>query len=307
MHRKMVHLLLYFDQGILIRNTFLGGIRMKKWWTIPLCVILLAVTTAIASAVQEIKLIVDGKEIQSDIAPQLINGRVFVPVRSVAEALDAEVEWNELNQSVTITRKTPEPQLLAHLPEAEASLYATLHNGIYEGFELRIGQAVRPFPFWRSMGSHVPQILHHDINQDGSKEIIVVLTTNTGTGLYMAEAHVVQADALLKEVYVDNPLSITWKNVMTKIDPQGVTVTINNKPIMFPKEKISATYENWFRQVYFGNQISFKVEDHQLKAFLSAQISPTDYIGEIQISYKYKDSLYQAAEIRYDTLLNHMK
>ncbi len=280
---------------------------MKKWWTIPLCVILLAVSTAIVFAVQEIKLIVDGKEIQSDVAPQLINGRVFVPVRSVAEALDAEVEWNEYNQSVTIIRKTPELQLVAHLPEAEASLYATLHNGIYEGFELRVGQAVRTFPFWRSMGSHVPQILHHDINQDGSKEIIVVLTTNTGTGLYLAEAHVVQADALLKEVYVDNPLAITWKNVDTKIDPEGVTITIHNKPVRFPREKISAKYENWFSQVYFGNQISFKVEDHQLIAYLSAQISPTDYIGEILISYEYKDRIYQAAEIKYDTLLNPMK
>lgn len=303
----MVHLLLCLVQGILLTVTFLGGIRMKKWWTIPLCVVLLAFSTAAVSGLQEIKLVVDGKEIQTDAAPQLINGRVFVPVRTVAEALDAEVEWNELNQSVTISRKTQAPQLVAHLPEAEASLYATLHNGIYERFELRVGQAVRTFPFWKSMGSHLPQILHHDINRDGRKEIIVVLTTNTGTGLYMAEAHVVQADALLKEVYVDNPLAITWKNVDAEIKPEGVTVTVNNKPIVFPKAKISEPYENWFSQLYFGNQISFKVEDQQLKAYLSAQISPTDYIGEIEISYVYKDSHYQAEEVRYDTHLDQMK
>lgn len=280
---------------------------MKKWWLFPLCVLLLAVSTTMVFAIQQIKLIVDGKEIQTDAAPKLINGRVFVPLRSVAEALDAKVEWNELDQSVTLSRKMPEPQLVAHLPEAEASLYATLHHGIYERFELKVGQAVRTFPYWKSMGSHLPQILHDDINQDGIKEIIVVLTTQTGTGLYMAEAHVVQADTLLKEVYVDNPLAITWKNVDTKVDPQGVTVTIGDKPVMFPKDKITATFENWFAQVYFGNQISFKVEDHQLKAYLSAQISPTDYIGEIKISYLYKDSHFQAAKVEYDTHLDDMK
>lgn len=280
---------------------------MKKWWTLPFGVILLAVSTAMASAVQEIKLVVDGKEIHTDAAPQLIHGRVFIPVRSVAEALDANVEWNEFDQSVTITRKVPEPQLVAHLPEADVSLHATLHHGIYERFELRVGQAVRTFPFWKSMGSHSPQILHHDINEDGKKEIIIVLTTNTGTGLYTAEAHVVQADTLLKEVYVDNPLAIIWKNIDTHIAPQGVTININNKPIMYPKEKISATYENWFSQVYFGNQISFKVEDHQLKAYLSAQISPTDYIGTIQIRYAFKDNHYQMEQMEYVTLFNQMK
>jgi len=61
---------------------------------------------AFAYADQPIKLIVNGKEIQCDVPPQNINGRVLVPARYVAEALGATVEWDTANNSVIITGKT---------------------------------------------------------------------------------------------------------------------------------------------------------------------------------------------------------
>lgn len=62
--------------------------------------------SGIAWASNPIKLIVNGQEIKTDIAPQLINGRVLVPVRFVAEALGAKVEWDQKNQAVLITSLT---------------------------------------------------------------------------------------------------------------------------------------------------------------------------------------------------------
>jgi len=38
-----------------------------------------------------------------DVAPVLINERVLVPVRFVAYALDADVDWNEATSEVTLT------------------------------------------------------------------------------------------------------------------------------------------------------------------------------------------------------------
>lgn len=54
-------------------------------------------------AADTIKIIVNGKEINSDIPPQIINGRTMVPVRFVAEALQANVEWDENTKTVKIT------------------------------------------------------------------------------------------------------------------------------------------------------------------------------------------------------------
>lgn len=56
-------------------------------------------------ASEPIKLIINNQEIQCDTPPQIINGRVMVPARFVAEPLGATVEWDGENRVVRITRK----------------------------------------------------------------------------------------------------------------------------------------------------------------------------------------------------------
>ena len=47
---------------------------------------------------------VNGKEITLDVPPQFVNSRTLIPVRAVAESLDAKVEWNNDTQTVIITK-----------------------------------------------------------------------------------------------------------------------------------------------------------------------------------------------------------
>lgn len=67
--------------------------------------ILLATAGLAAAADWSIKLIVNGKEIQCDVPPQLINGRVLVPARFVAEPLGAKVEWDDARNAVRVMSK----------------------------------------------------------------------------------------------------------------------------------------------------------------------------------------------------------
>lgn len=68
--------------------------------------ITLLLTASIALAVDNpIKLIINGQEIKPDIAPRLINGRVMVPARFVAEPLGATVEWDAKNNAVIVKSK----------------------------------------------------------------------------------------------------------------------------------------------------------------------------------------------------------
>jgi len=83
--------MLLFKEGI-IREVF----PLKKKWLILTGVAILAVAlTTVAFAANPIKLIVNGQEIKPDVSPQIINGRTMVPIRWVAEALGAKVDWNE--------------------------------------------------------------------------------------------------------------------------------------------------------------------------------------------------------------------
>ena len=52
-------------------------------------------TSAIAFAGSPIKLIVNGNQLHTDVPPQIINGRTMIPARPLAEALDANVDWDQ--------------------------------------------------------------------------------------------------------------------------------------------------------------------------------------------------------------------
>jgi hypothetical protein len=57
-----------------------------------------------AFAAPAVSIFVDGKQVISDVAPQIIQSRTMVPIRFVAEALGARVEWVAEERMVTIDK-----------------------------------------------------------------------------------------------------------------------------------------------------------------------------------------------------------
>ena len=53
-------------------------------------------TSVVVFAANQIKIVIDGKEIKPDVPTQIINGRVMVPARFIAEPLGAKVDWDEI-------------------------------------------------------------------------------------------------------------------------------------------------------------------------------------------------------------------
>lgn len=59
----------------------------------------------------EIKVEIDGKPLEFEVAPQNVNGRILVPMRAIFEALGFEVEWHEETQTI-IAQKYPHAHIL---------------------------------------------------------------------------------------------------------------------------------------------------------------------------------------------------
>ena len=76
--------------------------KVKSWLIVTL-VLVLVMGAGTALALDPIKIIVNGQEVVGDIPAQIINGRTMVPIRLVAEALDADVRWDEVKRQVVIT------------------------------------------------------------------------------------------------------------------------------------------------------------------------------------------------------------
>jgi len=52
-----------------------------------------------------VQVLVNGKPVVSDVPPMLINGVTYLPLRATAEALGAEVEWQESTKTATLCGK----------------------------------------------------------------------------------------------------------------------------------------------------------------------------------------------------------
>lgn len=50
-----------------------------------------------------IKIILDGREINTDVPPQIFNDRAFVPIRVISEALGINVKWDNASRTVILT------------------------------------------------------------------------------------------------------------------------------------------------------------------------------------------------------------
>lgn len=66
---------------------------------------IIVASVSVGIAASEIRLIVNGKEVQSDVPAQIINGRTMIPARALAEALGATVKWDDETRSVVVEGK----------------------------------------------------------------------------------------------------------------------------------------------------------------------------------------------------------
>ncbi|MGE7623652.1 hypothetical protein ACQKMD_11465 [Viridibacillus sp. NPDC096237] len=192
-------------------------------------------------------------------------------------------------------------------PDVNVNLYATERKGHLEKFRLDVNGAVQYFPFWKNVSNEAysPQLIYNDINQNGEKELIIILTTSYGSRIIHQNVHVLHKTKtnigdVYREVSVDNPMSTLLKTVETDITKSEAIITIGNKKNVIKIDKLDIAPKNLFPDIVTGNLIRFKVLDNELTAILGAQITPVGgYIGSFHISYELKQNRYQVKKVEF--------
>jgi len=95
----------------------------KRWGRILIIVVaMLAVCGGLASAHLPVQVLVDGKELEAKRPPQIVEGTVLVPVRTLAEALGATVDWDAKTRTVHVDNRAKRSleRRVARLEEALA-------------------------------------------------------------------------------------------------------------------------------------------------------------------------------------------
>ncbi|MFF5395872.1 hypothetical protein ACFY5J_00565 [Peribacillus butanolivorans] len=203
-------------------------------------------------------------------------------------------------------------KVISKSKEANVIIYANdidRKYGMYRDFEMKIDGGTRYFPYWVNVTnpSYAPRILYNDLNQDKKKDLTIVLTKGYGTEALDSEVHVLNKTQtnigeIYEEVLVDNPIAIILKNVKTKLTQHEAVVSIGDKKSVINIEKFQIPPDHLFNDVAFGSIVKFDVVDNHLVASVGGQITPAMFIGTIEVSYEFKDKMYQAKKIEFKTV-----
>ena len=78
--------------------------RITKTISIILSLVLISGLIGVpAFAAGPIKIVIDGKEVASEVAPVAVSGTTLVPLRIITESLGADVKWNSATREVTVS------------------------------------------------------------------------------------------------------------------------------------------------------------------------------------------------------------
>lgn len=203
--------------------------------------------------------------------------------------------------------------LLSEIPNEDISLYALDSDegkGVYEDILLNVKGKKKKFNWSVDSGlSFRPEFVLSDMNNDGKKELIIIITTGHGTGIYTKEAHIFKVDTL-EEIQVQDPLEIISKNIKTKVykDESNVKVciNINGKEYMINSKKLNEIYseqnnkKNFGDTLFFRDFIMYEVKNGKLIATVGGDIFFWNYIVNIKIEYKFADNRFVSDKIYFD-------
>lgn len=192
--------------------------------------------------------------------------------------------------------------LITKSDQDHITIYAKKKDGLYYDFKIHFRGNVVNQPSWRNVTNptYQPQIYLEDINNDVRKELIIILTKDYGTGALDQEVHVFHIKHhQLVEMIVDHPMAIVKKNIQSSLTPNKAEIIIGKKHHIINIKELNLLPENIFDEIYFGSIIKYKVKNNQLTVTLHPHLSPGAFVGNVIISYKYQDNMYQAKSIRF--------
>lgn len=267
--------------------------KTKKWVVATTAVCVLLGTSVIVFASNPIKLIINGNEHYTETPPQIIDGRVMVPLTTISDTFNKIVSYNANTKEIEI--KDTQDEVISELDHIKITGQEGA-NGIYEHLQIVTDQFSRSLVGYNVTNpTYAPEIISMDLNGDGNNEIAVILTTGYGTGVHASELHLRDGESGVN-IPVEDALIAIKKQWTGIISNKEIEMNINDKQIIIPNTKLNADRSNWYKNPEIGTIIRYYIENNTLKALAAVQISPGEFIGELEIEYAHVNGVYVAGE-----------
>lgn len=256
-----------------------------------------AVQILIAENSVEPRLFGDGRirkqkeSIAENSAEPLPNPEQSVESEAGAEHLSANEECDPFGAQIWKPGTESYFPLYAMIKEEDIYLY-----GIYNGGMILYQNGRGTYFDWPGITGRaiLPQMLYHDFDGDGKKELAVTLYWGAGTGFGAMDLHILEIgdeDRWEKPLYTDYVLSALDVTDWMK-EPIIAILTEDKKTLIVEAcgsyYEIEGRPEDTFEGIVFGNFVHFDFEGTRIKVSIAVaaeyEESPAtpDYFGEIE-------------------------
>ncbi|MFM9279261.1 copper amine oxidase N-terminal domain-containing protein [Paenibacillus jiagnxiensis] len=241
--------------------------------------------------------ILNGKNVTISEAPFIEKNTLYVNLRFVSEATGAYVKWDSSKKEVAIQSKTDQAvsevntsnsnSILAKNNGVSISSAAPEQNGVFKQLTVSTSSMKKTFKWSNEANpAFYPEIHLADIDQDGKNEIVVILTSGTGTGVLIQNIHVLNGKDL-SELPIENPVDAVQQNVQTSIIKEDgkVIVAATYKDQTLKKEYNEADAGVWNSKVSFSQIVRYTVKDNKINAILPGAVSPAEFAFTAVVQY----------------------
>ncbi len=201
---------------------------MKKFiLTLSICLLcLFAWNLSEASA---ITIEVDGVKLQSDTSPEIVNGRTFVPLRVIFEALNAEVKWDDTSKTVYANKEGT--KLDIKIGDKKALLNGQKVD-MDESAYISNGRTMIPVRF-------IGENLNYTVNwNNASREVVLTSNDYNQNNEVVGEGITVIVDGKVSDLSNDAKLVMTEYN--------------DEKIVIMPLEKLARQLNKYTQIIYEG-------------------------------------------------------
>lgn len=168
-------------------------------------------------------------------------------------------------------------------------LYANdeTEGGMYQGITVQTKDKIKAFS-WLAVTNptYAPKIHVIDADADGKDEVIIILTTDYGTGVLQQEIHVLNMEDL-SEINIQEPIGVINKKVNSTIAKKEgkVNVVIKWDGKVIEKSYYESDSGIWFDEVTFGSIIMYEIIDNKITASVLGAVSPSGFPVTALVEY----------------------
>lgn len=212
--------------------------------------------------------------------------------------------------SSPMTRPVQSRPLAVAPEDPSVNLYAVNPSqGLFRSAVLESGQQHRTFGWSGSADiSTAPQLYYKDVNGDGVREAVVIITRASGTGVELQELHIVDAQTM-EEYAVESAADAVSRRVQSLVELRDrsqqvhIAVTIDGATTHTMDAKASAFYDDpaqFTKQLDFSSVVMYDAEQTSVRATVSGSVSPSEFVGDLKLKYVYEHGRFQVGPIEFE-------